>query len=138
MIELILLGFFVSLGAKGGIDTYDGAKDIVTGALGTEKAHDVIEKAKGTVQTVVNEVERGATAAKTAVVDNADTFKKVVVDGAGKAKEAVTEGAHKLHEKIDSTLNIHKDEHAEEKSGEREPNEERVGAEGDELRAATA
>lgn len=138
MIELILLGFFVSLGAKGGIDTYDGAKDIVTGALGTEKAHDVIERVKGTAQTVVNEVEKGATAAKTAVVDNSDAIKKVVVEGAVKAKEVVKEASEVIHKTVDTTLNIHKDEHAEEKSGEREPNEDRIGALGDEAKGAAA
>lgn len=137
-LDWILLGFFVSLGAKGGIDTYDGAKEIVTDALGSEKVHDVVERVKGTAQTVVNEVERGATAAKIAVADNIDTIKKVVVEGAEKAKTVVTEGVHVIHEKVDNTLNIRKDGHVEGKGDEREPNEDRIGAFGDEAKGAAA
>lgn len=138
MLELIALGFFVSLGAKGGIDTYDGAKDILTKAVSTDKIHDTIEKVKGAASAVVSEVEKGATAAKTTVVNNTDTVKKVVVDGADKAKKAVKDASHVIHEAVDNTLGIHKDAHAEGKSGERELNEERIGAEGDALRASAA
>ena len=126
MFELILLGFFVSLGAKGGIDTYDGAKDIVTGALDSDTVHGAVEKVKGTAQTIATEVEKGATAAKT-----------VVVDGAEKAKVAVVDSVHVIHEKVDNTLNLHKGGSVG-RTGEREPNEERIGALGDEAKTEVA
>jgi len=126
-LDLVLIGFFVSLGAKGGIDTYDGAKEIVTGALASEKVHDAVERVKDTAQTVVDEVERGAIAAKTVVVESTE-----------KAKKVVTKGVHVIHERVDNTLGIRKDEHAKGKSGERELNEDRIGALGDEAKGAAA
>ena len=125
-LDLVLIGFLVSLGAKGGIDTYDGAKEIITDALGSDTVHGAIEKAKGTAQTIVDEFEKGATAAKT-----------VVVDGAEKAKSAVKETVSVIHEAVDSTLNLHKGENVR-KDAEREPNEDRIGALGDEAKGAAA
>ena len=126
MLELIFIGFFVSLGAKGGIDTYDGAKDIVTGALNSETAHDTVDKVKDTVKSVVDEVEKGAAAAKETVVEGASKAKKVVVEGVDKTKKAVTDSVHAVHERIDANFGIHKNEH-------------RIGAQGDDVKqAATA
>lgn len=69
MIQLLVLGFFVCLGAKAAIDLYDSGKKLIT-------------------NEGVDAVKKGAAAAK--------------------------EGAHKLHEKVDSGLGIHADEHKKE------------------------
>lgn len=42
-IDLALIGFFVTIGGKGGIDTYEGGKALIKGALSSEKVHDALE-----------------------------------------------------------------------------------------------
>lgn len=88
-IDLILLGFFATLGGKGAIDTYDGVKSILTDAVQSKTVNNTIEKVKGAGTTVVD----------------------TVVEGAKDAKKVVVEASHKAHETIDNTLNIHKNEH---------------------------
>jgi len=70
MIQLIVLGFFVCLGAKAAMDIYDAGKKFVTNAAYNETVHNSIE--------------------------------------------AVKKGVHVAHEKVDSKLGIHKDEHKKE------------------------
>lgn len=42
-IDLMLVGFFVTIGGKGGIDTYEGGKALIKGAMASEKVHDAME-----------------------------------------------------------------------------------------------
>ena len=53
-LDLALIGFFVSVGAKGGIDTYEGGKALVKGALASEKVHDAMEAVHKKVDGVLH------------------------------------------------------------------------------------
>jgi hypothetical protein len=52
-IDLALIGFFVTLGGKGGIDTYDGAKALIKGAMASEKVHDIMDTVHKTVDNTL-------------------------------------------------------------------------------------
>jgi len=113
--DIMLLGFFATLGGKGAIDTYDGIKQIVTGDDAKKVVNDAIVTVKNAGATVADTVTEGAKDAKNVIVKGAKDVKKVVV-----------EASHKAHETIDKTLSIH-------------PNEHRIGAAGDTVKvAATA
>ena len=42
-VDLMLIGFFVTIGGKGGIDTYEGGKALIKGAMHNEKVHDIMD-----------------------------------------------------------------------------------------------
>lgn len=88
-LDLILLGFFATLGGKGAIDTYDGAKEILTGVVKSKTVTDTIDSVKSTGTTIAS----------------------TVVEGAKDAKKVVIEASHKAHETIDKNLGIHGDKH---------------------------
>lgn len=52
-IDLMVVGFFVTLGGKGAIDTYEGGKALVTGVMNSEKVHDAMDKVHQTVDNTL-------------------------------------------------------------------------------------
>jgi len=53
-IDLMLVGFFVTIGGKGAIDTYDGGKQLIKGITQSEKAHDMMDKVHKTVDNTLD------------------------------------------------------------------------------------